>query len=180
MDDKFLIAEKYAQGLFSYARENNLVDQVMEDLFILKEAIAHVPEFLYWLSVPIIQKEEKFRFVSDVVQALKISSAVEWFLMVVIDKKRVEFLPWMIEKFRFFYNIYHHRVDVKIVTVRNLTDSERQLFLHVWGGYLNRWINLVEEVDPDLIGGIKVYFEGSLYDASIKKRLELLKEELVR
>ncbi len=180
MDDKFLIAEKYAQGLFAYAKENNLVDRAMEDLFILKEAIEQVPRLIYWLSVPIIQREEKFQFVSDIAQALKICSAVEWFLMVVIGKKRIKFLPWMIEKYRVLYNIYHHRIDVKVVSARKLSDSERQLFLHIWGGYLNRWINLLEEVDPELIGGMKVYFEGNLYDASVKKKLELLKEEMVR
>ncbi len=180
MDDKFLIAEKYAQGLFSYAEEYNLVERIMEDLLVLREGIKLVPDLIYWLSVPIIAREEKMRFISELCQKLDFCDPIRWFLEIVISKKRVKFLPLMIERYRLHYNVYHHRLDVKVVSAKPLTDSQRQLFLHIWGTYLKRWVNLHEEVDPNLIAGVKVYFEGNLYDATIKKRLELLKEELVR
>ncbi len=180
MDDKFLIAEKYAQALFSYAKDNNLIEEVMSDLLLLKEASGLVPDFLRWMSVPIIPLERKVEFVEEIKRAFGLSDAVEYFLRILMEKKRIRFLPDIVERFRILYNTFHHRVDVRVVSARALSESERQLFLHIWGAYLKRWINLVEEVDEDILGGIKVYFRGYLYDASLKKRLELLKEELVR
>ncbi len=180
MDDKFLIAEKYAQGLFNYARDNDLVEDVMGDLLVLEEAVSLVPDLLRWLSVPIIPLEKKKDFISEISQSLSLTDPVKWFLWIVVEKKRIKLLPLMISRFRILYNLYHHRVDVRLVSARPLTPDEKQLFLHIWGTYLKQWISLTEEVDESLIAGIKVYFRGYLYDASLKKRLELLKEELVR
>ncbi len=180
MDDKFLIAEKYAQALFSYARDHALIEEVMSDLVVLREVARIAPEFLRWMAVPIVPLDKKFELIQEITQAFGFNKITGSFLRILTEKKRIKFLPEIIERFRILYNTFHHRIDVRLVSARPLSESERQLFLHIWGLYLKRWINLVEEVDEELLGGIKVYFRGYLYDASLRKRLELLKEELVR
>ncbi len=180
MDDKFVIYEKYAEALFGYCRQHSLLEQVKSDLDVLIQAVNLEPQFLYWLSIPIVEMPKKKELIDSVSKAFGFQDVVKWFLYVLVEKKRITMFPGIYNKFSVFYSSYHHRVDVKLVSPRKLTDSERQLFLHIWGTYLKQWINLKEEIDESLLGGIKVYYRGYLYDASLKKRLELLKEELVR
>ena len=180
MDDKFVIAEKYAQGLFDYCKEHSGLEEVKDGLELVKSAAELEPEFLFWLSVPVIPEAERKALVSELVGAFSINKVVEWFLFILIEKKRIRFLPQIYSKFMVLYNAFHHKVDVEVVSAVPLTDSQRQLFLHIWGTYLGRWIDLKERVDDALIGGIKVYYRGWLYDNSVSKRLELLREELVR
>ncbi len=180
MDDKFVIAEKYAEALFEYSKEHSLIEDIKAGLDLIKAITDLNSGFLYWLSVPVIPESERKALIQEVVDRFSLNPAIAWFLFILLEKKRIRFFEEIYSKFLVLYNTYHHRIDVELITARPLSDSERQLFLHIWGSYLGRWIELKESIDENIIGGIKVYYKGWLYDGSIAKRLELLREELTR
>ncbi len=180
MDDRFLVADRYAYALFDAARDVMDVERLWEEVSLLSWICDNVSQFLYWMSVPVLPLEEKKRFIDEVAEKIGWGDLMVSFLRVLIEKKRFSLLPYICKKVRLYYNLHHHRIDVRLISARPLTDEEKERFLQIWGGYLGKWINLIEEVDSSLIGGIKVRWQSMVYDGSIQGRLGMLKKELAR
>jgi F-type H+-transporting ATPase subunit delta len=64
-------------------------------------------------------------------------------------------------------------------TALPLTDDETAALQEKVAGMTGRTVNLKVEVDESLIGGITVRVGDTLYDASVRGRLERLRERLV-
>jgi F-type H+-transporting ATPase subunit delta len=72
------------------------------------------------------------------------------------------------------------RLTVELTTARALTDDEAEAIIAQIEKAAGRTVEATRNVDPDIVGGI-VLTAGSLRaDASIRGRLERLRQELVR
>ncbi len=180
MDKSPILAEKYAKALFDYAVEHNCLEEVDAQFGLMDKAFALLPGALEALALPVVSQEEKFSLIDEAAKASSMDVGFSNFIKLLIEKKRIELFSDIYRKFRVFYNIHHHKMDVVVVSASPLSEEERQLFLHIWGSYLGMFLDVKEEVDEDLIDGIKVYYKGYCYDASLKRRLELLREEMGR
>lgn len=65
-------------------------------------------------------------------------------------------------------------VELKVTTVTEITDSHKKILKDVFNS-----THIVEIIDPDIVGGIKVRAGDTIYDATIKTQLSKLKESLL-
>jgi len=63
----------------------------------------------------------------------------------------------------------------KILSVKPLSEERLHRFEEETGKLLKLNVKLENTVAPDLIGGVKVYVDGKVIDASIKSRLKELR-----
>ncbi|MBY7704646.1 F0F1 ATP synthase subunit delta [Vibrio harveyi] len=45
---------------------------------------------------------------------------------------------------------------------------------------INKKIDLINKIDASLIGGVKVYVDGKIFDGSIQAKLESMKYEAIK
>ncbi len=178
MDKSPILAEKYAKAIFDYALEKDILETVDVHLSLMNDVFSGYWEAVEFLSLPIVDLSKKLKVIEEASEKSSLEQGLSNFLKLLVEKKRIVLFPLIHKKFRVFYNLHRHKVDVTVVAARPLSEEERQLFLHIWGTYLGMFLNLKEEVDEALIDGIKVYYRGYCYDATVKRRLELLREEM--
>jgi F-type H+-transporting ATPase subunit delta len=70
-------------------------------------------------------------------------------------------------------------LDVEARSAKPLAQTEKEKVIHHLQTALNKKIHLKEIVDHKLIGGIVLHYQDTVIDGSIKKRLEVLKENLI-
>ncbi len=68
--------------------------------------------------------------------------------------------------------------ELKVITAVPITNDQRAKIKNTANEKLGP-VNIVEELDPDLIGGIKIIVGSTEYDGSIKHKLELIKNQLI-
>ncbi len=73
-----------------------------------------------------------------------------------------------------------HRLAVELTTARELTDDEAQKIVDQIEKAAGRTVEATRSVDPALLGGIVLQAGSYLVDASVRGRLERLRQTLVR
>ena len=69
--------------------------------------------------------------------------------------------------------------QAEIVTARELSEQERNLLLSGVGQLAGARIQPTFRLDPSILGGTVVRIGSTVYDGSVKGRLERLREELI-
>lgn len=65
-------------------------------------------------------------------------------------------------------------IDIEITSARKLSEKNLEQIKKQFGKH----VEAVEKVDPTLIGGIKVKTENSIFDGSLQKQLQLLRNQI--
>jgi F-type H+-transporting ATPase subunit delta len=101
------------------------------------------------------------------------------FLAVLISHERLAALSEMIEEFRLEMNRRLSISDAEVVTARPLQEQERAKLEREVAELAGTKVNATFRQDKSLIGGAMVRIGSTIYDGSVRGRLERLKERLV-
>ena len=118
------VARKYAQALFLSAKEKSLIDTAYEQFSDLKAFLVSDPTLLNFLNAPQVLDEHKLALVQDVFGNRLERLFVE-FLMVLVKKHRIAFLPEVIDEFSRLVEAEKGIGRVTVITVVPLSESEK-------------------------------------------------------
>jgi F-type H+-transporting ATPase subunit delta len=101
------------------------------------------------------------------------------FLAVLISHERLSSLHEILEDYHLEMNRRLSIADAEVVTARPLQDQERAKLEKQVSALAGTRVNATFRQDKSLIGGAIVRLGSTIYDGSVRGRLERLKEELV-
>ena len=102
------------------------------------------------------------------------------FLLLVAEKDRAGELEEIAREFERLMAREERRLDVELITARELTDDEAEAIVKQIEKAAGRKVDATRSVDPELVGGIVLNAGSYRADASVRGRLERLRQELVR
>ena len=102
------------------------------------------------------------------------------FLLLTAEKGRAGELEEIAKEFERLMAREEHRLSVELTTARELTDDEAQKIVDQIEKAAGRTVEATRSVDPALLGGIVLQAGSYLVDASVRGRLERLRQTLVR
>jgi|SRR3989344_2813031 len=106
------------------------------------------------------------------------TEAVEGFVRLLAAKNALRKIEEIIVDFEHYYNQLEGIVPVSVVSAAALTDAERQRITQALTQATDKKIELVERLDPSLIGGIVIKIGDTVIDNSFKKHLQLVRNTL--
>ncbi len=165
------VATRYAKSLIELAQEQNKLDVVKGDMDTLR-AMAANRDFLLLLRSPVISVQKK-RSVIDALLPGKVDEMTLGFVRLMVSKGREAALPEIAGAFLDQFKEIRHISTVKITSAVPLSQTaldEIKANL-VKAGTTEAKIDLQTAIDPDLIGGYILEFEGRIYDASVANQL---------
>jgi F-type H+-transporting ATPase subunit delta len=168
-----LISKRYAQALYNLALEMDRLERINSDVKLVREVIAENPKFRRLLKSPIIQEGKKSSILKSIFSR-HLDELTMRFLLLVTRKEREVFLEEISEAFLDLYKEHHNIVTVKVTTVAAFDEKTRKDLLEMLRRDLNHNIELVEHIDPEMIGGFIITLDDKKYDASIRRQLEKL------
>lgn len=161
----------YGKALFEAARDVNKIDQILEELAAISGIFKQEPDFHEFFITPVISGPEKKKVIEKVF-AGRISDETHNFLLVLIDKRRTAYYSRIAREYRKLVDQNLGLSAGTIVSVEPLTDSQISSFEEKTGKLLNKNVKLVNKIEPSILGGVKVFIEGKVIDASIRKQLQ--------
>jgi F-type H+-transporting ATPase subunit delta len=102
------------------------------------------------------------------------------FLQLVAEKGRAGELDEVAREFERLMAREERRLSVELTTARELSDDEADAIVRQIEQAAGRAVEATRKVDPDLVGGIVLQAGSLLVDASVRGRLERLRQELVK
>ncbi len=171
------IAHRYAKSLIDVAVEQNKLERVLEDVQSFREMVK-IRDFSLMLKSPIIHHSRKEAIIEKLFTG-KYDALTMSFLRVLTQKGREMYLPDIATEFIIAYKKLKHITTVRITTAAPLNDTAKKAIEAklIGSGKTSEHVELLTVVNPDIIGGYILEFDGNVYDASTKHQLVQLKDE---
>lgn len=170
------LASRYAKSLIDLAKEQGQLDAVHGDMLIFQEACKN-NDLKMLLKSPIVNVHKKQQIILAIFgdKFNKISIA---FLNLICAKSREEYLPEIAVEFMNLYRAMNGISTVKITTAAALSDSAIEAIKSklIESKVVSSKLEVGTAVEPDLIGGFVLEFDGNQYDASVSRQLYMLKD----
>ena len=141
-------------------------------------ALAESPELHAVLRNPQLEPNAKSAILADI--AGDDEPLLTHFLQVVAEKGRAGELEDVYQEFERLMAREERRLTVELTTARELTDDEAAAILKQIEDAAGRKVEATRNVNPDLVGGIVLQAGSLRLDASVRGRLERLRQELVK
>ena len=167
-----LVTSTYGRALYEAAGEAGR-QKVLEEVTLLAELLEEEKMMRELLVSPAVTPEEKKAFAEHVLRG-RICDEMVNFLFVLIDKERVWYLPRIA---RYYLRLYEEEQRVssgKIYSAVPLSQEQVVSSAEAMSELLDRRVQLENEVDTSLIGGVKIQVDGKMIDRSLKGELALL------
>jgi F-type H+-transporting ATPase subunit delta len=168
------MADRYAAALYAHAEDLNALGPVVSDMEGLGRLIDQSPEFRRLMGSPLIDVNQARSAAMAVLLQEGFGKAVQDFVGVVTNNRRLRYLRDIVTAFAALVAAKRGIVTAHVATAHPLTDLQRQQLLArlIEAGYGN--VNIAEQVDQTLLGGMVVRIGARLYDTSLKSRLQRL------
>jgi ATP synthase F1 delta subunit len=167
----------YAKALFDAAKEKGVLAQVREDFADLVEAAEASADLRNVLRNPQIDVRAK-RAGLDGVFA-ETDEVFRGFLRLCADKGRLAQVEEIHAEFERLVAEEERVLSVELTTARKLSQAEASEIIEQIERASGRRVEATTAVDPSLIGGIVLRAGSFLADASVRGRLNSLRQELV-
>jgi len=165
------LAKVYATSLLELATEKKELEAVHGDVLYLENLLEENALIRSFLESPKIEGSERSGLFESALRG-KLSDAVVNFLLVVIRKGRQLFFREMLAEFRVLYEEHIGLVRVTATTAVALDTSVRGKLEEALKARLAKNVNLKNEVDPEILGGVIVRYDGMVADGSLRTSLD--------
>ncbi len=166
----------YARSLFQAARDAGRLDAVHEQLGDFAAAIGEVPELRRVLENPELDPQQKAGVLGEIMGDA--DELLRNFVLLISEKGRAGEIEEIYRELDALVAAEQQRLTVELTTAYELSDEEAASILGKIEQSSGRTVEATRKVDPALIGGV-VLRAGSLrVDASVRGRLDRLRQEL--
>jgi F-type H+-transporting ATPase subunit delta len=158
------------------AQDEGKVESVQEQLHALRDAVTSVDELSALLANPEVDSRVKQEVLADI--ATGADTIVVNFVKLIAEKGRADELAEIVEEYDSLVAEQERILDVELTTAHELSDDEFKSILDKIESASGRKVQAERKVDPDLIGGIVLQAGSMRLDASVRGRLERLRQDL--
>ncbi|HEY3616478.1 MAG TPA: ATP synthase F1 subunit delta [Candidatus Sulfotelmatobacter sp.] len=127
---------------------------------------------------PAVPAEQKRKVLDAIVQREGIDKPVRNLVAVLIDHRRVPFLPRIIEQLEKELDSRLGFAEAQISSVRELADAEKRALEAQVAKTTGKKVRAQYALDSSLLGGAVVRVGSTIYDGSVKGQLEKIREAI--
>ena len=169
----FGLHAKYANALYTSASKGGELAKVEKDLNNVRTLLNDVPQFSGFLEDPTIPRSTKVKGLEDFLSKGKYSKTTTAFLAVVAENGRGGDADKIIDTFGELMMAHRGEVPAKVVSAEELTAKQVKALQESMKGYIaeGQTLSLTTEVDPSILGGLRVQVGDRYIDLSISTKI---------
>jgi F-type H+-transporting ATPase subunit delta len=127
---------------------------------------------------PAVPAEQKRHLLDAIVQRQGIDKPVRNLVAVLIDHRRVQFLPRIVEQLGKELDARMGFAEAQVSSARELADAEKRGLEAQIAKVTGKKVRAQYGLDASLLGGAVVRVGSTIYDGSVKGQLEKIKEAI--
>ncbi len=173
------ISRRYAGALFQLADEADAFDDVARDLDRLQGFIrGEGRQFDRFMSNPGFSVAERRTVLIEVMERLALHGLLQRFLLLMLEKHRFAYVASVIQDFGRLADARAGRMRARLSAAAPLPAVLLEQVRRRLSQSTGQKVSLSTEVDPQLLAGLVVQIGDTVYDASLRARLEAMRNAL--
>lgn len=169
------IAKEYGAALFMLAKEGGNADAVARSLETVAAAFKANPDYEVLLSLPNIAREERVSLIERAFAA-SVEESVLSFLKLMCEEGYIRAFATAKAEFDALLDDDKRLSHATVTSAVPLTDGEKQALIAGLEALSGRTVTAHYRTDPALLGGMVVELDGTVYDNSLKRQMNRIKE----
>jgi F-type H+-transporting ATPase subunit delta len=179
-------ATRYARALLDVAIKeadraavNDVLRRIEEQLAAFAGLLEQYPELQRALLNPAIPAPRKRAAVAELTARGNVTPVLAKLLVLLAQRDRLVLLPDLLAAYRERLLQYLKVVRAEVTTAVELPAERAKAVEQRLAGMTGRTVTLATRVDPSIVGGVIARIGSTVYDGSITRQLEKMKQQLV-
>ncbi len=172
------LSARYSAALYALAFEQNILNDTVEQMAELGRLIRENEQLRHFIASPVRDAFHAAPILRDILASQNFLPIIVNFVNVVVANRRLSDLPSLIAGFAAYVAAKRGEIVAEVTSAHPLTDLQRnQLRVRLTESGFGK-VNITEQVDASLLGGLVLKIGAKLYDTSLKSRLNRLNYSL--
>jgi len=172
------IARRYAKALLGIGIEKQSYEALGRELDQFT-ALLHNRELTAALENPSHALSKRKAVLASVIDRIAPSPTTRSFLLLLLDRGRLEHLPGIAREYRVMADEHAGRIRADVVSAHTLSPQAVARLKRALEQRTGKQVLLEQRTDPELIAGMVTRIGGVVYDGSVRTRLEQLRGALL-
>lgn len=172
------LEKEYGDALYSLAQEENCLDEALEGLSLAVSVFQENPGYLTLVQNPALPKEERLKLLDEAFTGLH--PYVRNFLKLLCERSALGLAAGALEQFKSLLYDARGIVPVEAISAVPLTGAQQEALRDKLCAKLGKTILLENKIDPSVLGGIKLRYQGKELDGTAAGRLSSLRRALTQ
>ncbi len=172
-------AIRYARALFDVAlKEQADLSRVEQELAAYHSLFENQPALKKVLLNPAVPVPRKRAAMVQLSERAQTSPIVSKLMALLAERDRLILLPELLASYRERMLDYQKVVRAEVVTATPLADDKLRAIQNKLAAVTGRTVTVHSTIDPSIIGGVVAKVGSVVYDASLTRQLEKMKQRL--
>ena len=171
------VGNVYGESLYELAKEENLTKLIGEELIVLQQSFRQEPDFIRLLSSPNLTKMERCQILDDSFRG-KVHGYLLNFLKILTEKGYMRYFSDCCDAYTEHYDQDNGILRVDAVSAVELTDAQKEKLMQKLSRITGKEIALRNRIDPAVLGGIRLDYDGQRLDDTVSHRLDAIRNVL--
>ena len=171
------VGNVYGESLYTLALEEGLTEDILSELNVLEQSFRENPDFIRLLSSPNLPKRERCQILDDSFRG-KVQPYVLNFLKILTEKGYMKFFNDCVTTYEDQYNRDNGILPVTAFTAVALSDEQAERLAGKLSRVTSKQIKLLNKVDPDVLGGVRLDYDGKRLDDTVSHRMDAITKAL--
>lgn len=175
--DEKMLGQRYERALFEFADDRKELPQIKDDMVLIKHVFDQNPELGDLLSGVTLERDKKDELFKTLSQDF--SNTTKHFLQIVYQGGNMAYIGEITSQFIAHFNRSQGIQTAVATTAVPLTSQQADALSQQLQKRLNaKKVELNNQVDPTIIGGVIVRVNDMLIDGSVKNQLKEIHRQL--
>jgi len=171
-------AKRYASALIDIAREMKRTDEVAADMHMIHDWVKSSYDLKLFFESPIIDRDKKRKTIEALFRG-RVSELTEHFLFLLIDKGRETLTDSVAVEFAVLHDQLLGIVNADLKAAYQFDEADESLVLSKLEEVTGKKVRSSFSIEKTLVGGFMAQIGDTVYDGSVRRQLEILKQQLV-
>jgi F-type H+-transporting ATPase subunit delta len=170
---------QYANALADVVLAQGAADPAVKQLSDFAAAFGESAELRNVLANPEVRLESKHKVIEKIAARLGASKIIRNFLFVVADHQRTHLLPEIVTQFEEVIRRRQGIAEAEVSSAMELSAAQKKELAQTLARLTGQKVELNYSLDPALLGGAVVRIGDTVYDGSVRSRLNELRARLM-
>ena len=170
-----LAGNRYAKSLIALSIEKDELDVIYNDMTLISKTVESSKDLDVLLKSPVVKTDKKQEILTAIF-GKNTTELTKQFLLLISSRNREALIGEIANAFVRQYKVIKKIIVTEVTSAVKLDAAQKKKILQLLNTDESSSVEVIEKINPDIIGGFIVRVDDKQIDASISRKLDDLRQ----